>query len=177
MRGRISEVRGRIRDEEALSEDRQGRGEALAAQAELDALKKLPQTNKEAMARFQRDSVYAAEKRLEDLGPRGAFEAAVRLAAEGGGGVEIKVEGARIPVSPQVAPGDSARVQRVHRKTQDADVDVLRSRATGRFVSALPDGAKMQILAQAERLGFTRVARETGIKRTTIYEWRKLRDE
>ncbi len=176
VRGRIAEVRGRIREERAAPPDDQDLAKLVVLEAELDALQKLPQTNREAMERFKRESVYAAEQRLAELGPRGAFEAAVKLASQTGTRVELRVKGDRIPIVPQVSKGDSAQVQTVYRKKQAADVDVLRSKNTGRFVSAMPGAARLRILARAEQQGFSKVARELGIKRTTIYEWRKLRE-
>jgi hypothetical protein len=172
--GRMIAIRQALREEQAAPD--QDLVKIALLQAELDALSKQPRTNKEAMARFATESVYAAEKRLEELGPRGAYEAAVKLASKTGSGVELKVDGDRIPIAPQVRRGDTASVQKIHRKRQDADVDVLRSQQTGRFVSAVPDAAKLRILERAQREGFSKVARETGIKRTTIYEWRKLQE-
>ena len=176
VRGRIAAVNGQIRDEMKAPEDDRDLQKIALLQAELGALKQLPQTNRAAMKQFALESVYAAQRRLDELGPRGALEEAIKLASASGTGVEIRVRGDRIPIRPQVPAGDSAAVQKVHRKVQDADVDVLRSKQTGRFVSAIPDAAKLRILERAQREGFSKVAREIGVKRTTIYEWRKLQD-
>ncbi|MAG27407.1 hypothetical protein CMI47_17890 [Candidatus Pacearchaeota archaeon] len=124
-------------------------------------------TNKSHMQDFRATSRLMAERRAAE-GPQEAFEQARRLAARTGEAVPTGLTVAGRPLRVVEVPG--ARVTRVVRPS-GASVEVVRGPG-GRFRSYFDDQTKAAIYQDARDRGFSRVARELGIPRSTIYEWK-----
>ena len=125
-----------------------------------------PYTNKSQMEDFRATSGLMAERRAAEA-PSEAFADARRLAAETGEPVSTgrTVAGVRVRV---VEAPDSTVTTVV--RSSGAAVEVVRGPG-GRFRSYFDDATKAAIYQDARARGVSRVARELGIPRSTIYEW------
>jgi hypothetical protein len=123
-------------------------------------------TNKSQVEEFRATSRLMAERRAAE-GAQESFEQARRLAARAGEPVSIGRTVAGRTVRVVQAPDST--VSRVVRPS-GAQVEVVRGPG-GRFRSYFDEPTKAAIYQDAKARGVSRVARELGIPRSTIYEW------